>query len=297
MTSQGPDSPETAIVTASYAPDFERCRLLCDTMDRHVEGFSRHLILVEQRDVALFRQLEGPRRVVVDERDILPVWLRPFNDPLSGFGRRIWLSLSTPPLRGWHVQQLRRLAIPRHIDEAAVLFCDSDVAFLRRFHCASLWRDGALRLFRREDALALGGPGLDEQRRWSFIAGELFGLAKEPGRHDYIATLIAWRSDTVRAMCEQIEALSGQHWVKAVAARRHFSECMIYGRFADEVLGGTGHFHDSTELCRMVWDGPMPTEHDLEDLLADLQPHEVAIGIQSFIGVGVDRLRRLVEAA
>ena len=73
-----------ALVTASYAPDFERCRLLCETIDRHVTGFGRHYILVESRDVALFRQLENARRIVVDERDLLPSWLRPFDDPTSG---------------------------------------------------------------------------------------------------------------------------------------------------------------------------------------------------------------------
>ena len=52
-----------AIVTASYAPDFERCRLLCETIDRFVTGASRHYILVEQRDVALFRQLETRDRI------------------------------------------------------------------------------------------------------------------------------------------------------------------------------------------------------------------------------------------
>ena len=100
-----------AIVTASYAPDFERCRLLCETIDRFVTGAPRHYILVEQRDVALFRQLETRNRMVISERDLLPDWLRPYNDPLSLFSRRIWLSRSTQPLRGWHVQQLRRIAI------------------------------------------------------------------------------------------------------------------------------------------------------------------------------------------
>ena len=51
----------TAMVTASYAPDFERCRLLCETIDRFVTGAPRHYILVEQRDVALFRQLGNAR--------------------------------------------------------------------------------------------------------------------------------------------------------------------------------------------------------------------------------------------
>ena len=61
-----------AIVTASYAPDFERCRLLCETIDRFVAGAPRHYILVEQRDVALFRQLETRDRVIISERDLLP---------------------------------------------------------------------------------------------------------------------------------------------------------------------------------------------------------------------------------
>ena len=84
-----PLTPSAAVVTASYAPDFERCRLLCETMDRHVTGVARHYILVEHRDVALFRQLEGSRRTVVDERDLLPRWLRVFDDPLSLFRRRV----------------------------------------------------------------------------------------------------------------------------------------------------------------------------------------------------------------
>ena len=52
-----------ALVTASYAPDFERCRLLCETIDRHVTGLGRHYIRGENRDLAFFRQLEKSRRV------------------------------------------------------------------------------------------------------------------------------------------------------------------------------------------------------------------------------------------
>ena len=122
---------KTALVTASYAPDFERCRLLCETIDRFVAGYTKHYILVEHRDVALFKQLESSRRVVIDENDLLPRWIRPFPDP-SNFGhRRIWLSPRTMPLRGWHVQQFRRIAIAAHTDEDAFFYIDSDVAFLK----------------------------------------------------------------------------------------------------------------------------------------------------------------------
>ena len=126
------------VVTASYAADFERCRLLCETIDRHVTGAAKHYLLVEHRDVTLFRQLESPHRVVIDERDLLPSWLQPHSDPTSRFRRRIWLSLKTPPLRGWHVQQLRRIAIAEHVPEDVLVFCDSDVAFLKPFDCSRL---------------------------------------------------------------------------------------------------------------------------------------------------------------
>ena len=53
--------PSAALVTASYAPDFERCRLLCETVDQYVTGFSHHYILVEHNDVAQFRALESAR--------------------------------------------------------------------------------------------------------------------------------------------------------------------------------------------------------------------------------------------
>ncbi|MFZ1680090.1 MAG: DUF6492 family protein, partial [Rhizobiaceae bacterium] len=71
----------TAIVTASYAPDLQRCRLLCDSIDRHVTGFERHYILVAAHDMKAFAALASPRRVIVDERDLLPGWLRPLLDP------------------------------------------------------------------------------------------------------------------------------------------------------------------------------------------------------------------------
>jgi len=282
-----------ALVTASYGPDFERCRLLCETVDRHVTGHSHHYLLVASNDMALFRQLEGPRRSVVDERDLLPGWLRSLPDPLSGFRKRIWLSPRTLPLRGWHVQQLRRIAIASHVREDGLVYCDSDVAFLRPFDCRAIWRGGDLRLFRRDGALAR--DGLEEQRRWAANAGRVLGLSA-PARHDYIATVIAWRRDSAVEMCRHVEAVTGRHWVSAVAAGRQFSECMIYGRYADEVLEGRGHFGTSEELCRVYWSGPIPDDQEFRRFVDEMGPGQVAIGIQSFIGTDVGKIRRLIEA-
>ena len=282
-----------AIVTASYAPDFERCRLLCETIDRFVTGATRHYILVEQRDVALFRQLETGDRLVVSERDLLPAWLRPHNDPLSLFRRRIWLSLRTQPLRGWHIQQLRRIAIAGHVREDALIYVDSDVAFIKPFDCRAFWKNGLVRLFRRDDGIA---GALSDQEIWSHNAGKALGIADTSSPHDYIATLIAWRRDSVEAMCRHIEAVHGKHWVEVVASVRKFSECILYGRYVDDVAGGAGHFHGSEEFCHVQWFGTPHSDAEISAFIAEIRPEQVAIGMQSFIGTDIARLRRLLGA-
>lgn len=282
-----------AIVTPSYAGDFERCQLLCRSMDRFVAGSPRHYILVAGHDVARFRALEAPHRTIIDERDLLPPWLHAVRDPTSMFQRHVWLSTRLAPLRGWHVQQLRRIAIAQKLEETALVYCDSDVVFLKPFDCASFWRDDRLRLYRRDNALAsLGGT---DHREWTINAGFALGLPPERvSLHDYITTLIAWRRTAVLGMIAHIEAAHNRHWIEAIAINRKFSECILYGRYVDEVLDGVGHFHDDRELCRVYWSGPGLDEAGLHDFVDGMEPHQVAVGIQSFTGSNLDALRKLI---
>ena len=282
-----------AIVTPSYAADFERCRLLCETLDRHVTGTAHHYILVERRDMKLFSQLAGARRTVVNERDLLPGWLRPFDDPTSLFRRRIWLSFRTKPLRGWHVQQLRRIAIAAHVQQDVLVFCDSDVVFLKPFDCGAFHRDGKVRLFRRDDTMA--SETRYDHRLWSRNAGEALGIASPAvSPHDYISTLIAWRRETMTAMCRWIEAQHGRSWIEVLGSSRKFSECMVYGRYVDEVLQGADHFHSAEEFCRVHWFGQALSDDEFHTLVASMEPEQVAVGVQSFLGVEPDRIRRLI---
>ncbi|MBV2144301.1 hypothetical protein KUG47_12435 [Falsochrobactrum sp. TDYN1] len=286
---------KTAIVTASYNQDFERCKLLCETIDEHVSGFTNHYILVEPRDVALFRQLAGPRRIIVDERELLPSWLHVFPDPTTWGRRRIWLSLKTKPLRGWHVQQLRRIAIARYAQDDAFFYVDSDVAFVRPYNCNSLWQEDRLRLLVRPGALA--NPQWPEHLGWSANTTKLLGVETSSNTlNDYIGTLIGWRRDTILSMCDLIEQKNGMHWAAALGKMRRFSECMLYGRYVDDVLNGTGHFHDTTDLCRVQWFAPPPTEDEFRTFIAELAPQQVAIGIQSFLDISVDDIRRIIGA-
>ena len=117
----------TAIMTASYSADFDRCSLLCESIDRFVEGDWHHYLLVDRGDVTLFSKLAAPNRTVISEAELFPAWLRSFSDPFSGGRRRVWISPFSMPLRGWHAQQLRRLAMARHVEADMLLSIDSDV--------------------------------------------------------------------------------------------------------------------------------------------------------------------------
>ena len=290
----------TAIVTSSYRGDVERCRLLCESIDARVTGFTRHLILVEAADLPLFQQFAGPRREIVSERDLLPVWLRPFPDPLSRGRRRVWLSPKGPPLRGWHVQQLRRLAMAAALPEAVMLSCDSDVVFVRDFDVADMQRAGAVEFHRIPDAMATVIPALVEgHRAWSRRAGVLLGIgAPAETETGYIATVIAWRTDTVRDMMARIEAVGGRPALTSLAASRALSECTIYGRFVDEAEERPErHFASERRLCRTYWDGEAMTGAELRRFTEAMSPEQVAVGIQSFTGTDTALIRQAAGLA
>ncbi len=294
-------SPRYAIVTPSYAGDFERARLLCASIDRFVSGAMVHYLLVEDADMALFVPLEGPRRKVIPESRLLPAWLRPHRDPLSFGRRRIWTGIGAlrrgvPPLRGWHAQQLRKLAFPLSCDEDVILFADSDMIFLRPFDVASLESGGLVRLYVKPGGIT---RTMAEHAAWCETAARLLGLPEPAFPHaDYINHLVSWRRDNVVAMMAHIEKRSGRDWVSAIAGQRRFSEYMIYGAFAEGVLGleTAGHRPDAHQLCKVYWGGDAGGIATLRSFEEVLEPGQVAVGVQSFIGQPVAQLRALFEA-
>jgi hypothetical protein len=292
--------PRFAIATPSYAGDFERCRLLCDSMDRFVSGMAMHYLLIDPVDETLFRALEGPRRRIITDAELLPAWLKGRNDPFRP-GRRIWtgpraLLNRVPPLRGWHVQQLRKFSVARLIPEEVILFADSDIVFLRPYELAEQMRDGRVRLHARPGGItAEMGP----QLRWLASAGKILkvDLPALPA-DDPIGPLVTWRRETALGLLAHVEALSGRHWAAAIAQDRHFSEYLIYGLYVAARPEEAGkHWVDTQSLAAITWfDHEMPTG-GVAELTGSMSKRQVALCVQSFIGVPVEEMRALFEAA
>jgi hypothetical protein len=283
----------TAVITASYADDFERCQLLCESLDKHLKGDWTHYLLVEECDVETFSKLGGKNRVIVSELDLFPWWLRSFPDPVSSQHARVWLSPFSLPLRGWHAQQIRRLAIAEKLDEDIMLSIDSDVVLLQDFDVNSLLVGEDIRFYCNPNGI---NESMQEHMQWSKNAGSLLGIADaDMCFDDYINTFIAWRTQTVKNLLCHIEKVHGHNWVKCLIRNREMSECMIYGRFAKEIEKGVNHNDNRQALCKVMWDesnGDASSE-GLKNFLSELSSEHVAIGIQSFVHTDIEELRKM----
>lgn len=283
--------PKTAIVTASHAPDFARCQLLCETMDAHITGHSAHYILVDTADEKVFAPLAGPNRHIITDRDLLPPWMMRVPGWASFGGKPLWVSLRTLPLHGWHVQQLRRIAIAHHVDDDALFYCDSDTVFTKPFDMSALWHGHALRLYREDGA---ADTALSDHMQWLAQAAKALNVPSViDAHHNYVQTFIAWRRDAVLAMCSRIEQVHNTPWMSVIGRTRKFSECTLYGAFADTVFDPDAHWHDDRDFCRVHWMNPPPNEAELRAFVDSMEPWQIGFGVQSFIDVDAQLIREL----
>lgn len=284
-----------ALITPSYGPDFERCRLLCESIDRWVEGHMTHYIVVDDaQDYRLFSQLANSRTQILHKRDILPAWIQ----RIPGV-RKFWFSWRTRPIRGWIFQQLAKIATAEHMSEDVAIFVDSDTMFVRPVNLEQrFFRDGALRLYSEPG----GNPeSLTDHLQWHRNASALLGLAPTPmPAPDYVHNAVSWLGADVRRMCRHIEAHAGHSWVEAVASQWQFSEYILYGTYVERVLGAdSGHYADPTKICLDYWTPKPMDDAQMRAFVAELRPEHIAVMLTAKAGMDVARHRQmlaLVEA-
>ena len=270
-----------AIVTPSYAPDFERCRVLCDSLQRFVTGHSEHVIVIDRQDQELFSQLAGPHTRLLLKEDMLPGWLRKLP-----FSRKWWLNLRGLPVRGWILQQIVKLSVAEAIDADLFMFADSDVAFLRPFQVSEVINDaGQVRLY----SAPLKPEDVNEPRHcaWYRHAGKVFDLSGDAYRtNDYISQLVTWRRDTLQKLTDRIAEQGGRRWQAVLANTLDFSEYVLYGVFAEHVLGdASGHYVTQNELCYCSWHHRIESREDLFAFLRGIPENYPAVLVQSNLGV------------
>ncbi len=278
-----------SLITPSYHADLRRCELLCESIDRYVTGHDTHFIVVGDEDLKVFKRFAGPGRVVVPSSDLLPPLM-----PLPKWrGRRyFWSPKIRLPIFGWHLQQLRKIAMTLHHTSGRVICVDSDSFFFRETDVRELAAGTKSPLF-----VAKGD--VNETRPshvvWWRNAHEVLGLQcpQLPG-DDYIGQLVVWDRQSLVAMTEKIEAACHTPWWVALARKRHFSEYITYGTAVvnDPDLMAR-HELTTQSACFAYWDGPALDRDGLTKLISNLEPHHHALAIQSHIETPLDLIREV----
>ncbi|WP_291689343.1 DUF6492 family protein [Bradyrhizobium sp.] len=265
-----------AVMTKSYAPDFE----LCASLNRSVLDCSpdtvHHHIVVPRTDLQLFGRLAGPRVEVRCEADLLP---RSFvRLPLVNI--MVNLAQPFPPVRGWIQQQVIKLAAIAASQDDVVLVADSDVEFVRPFTPEMFVRNGNVRFFCKPDQI---DTRLARHMTWHKVARELLGLPQaEPPYPDYISSPLAWDPKIVRQMLARVAATTKRPWPTAIAGQLDFSECVLYGIFVDEVVGASANsFVSDDSLCKVYWEQTPLTEDSAAAFIGSVRPTDIAVVIQS----------------
>jgi hypothetical protein len=266
-----------AVMTPSFAPDFELCVALNRSVLDNAPNSVQHHIIVPRSDLKLFSRLAGPRTHIRCEADFLPRTFIPV--PFSKF--TVNLGQPFPPVRGWILQQVIKLAAVAAAEDDVVLVVDSDVEFIRPFTTEMFVLDGKVRFYRKPNQI---DERLPRHLVWHRLARVLLGLQSvKPPFTDYIpSSLVAWDPRIVRRLLARVTATTGRPWPTAIARQLHFSEWTLYGVFVDEVSGASSDtFASEDQLCLCYWEASPLSLDRTADFASGVRPTDIAAMISA----------------
>lgn len=279
-----------ALLTASYAKDIERFSLLSESIDAWLTGYTRHYVLVNDEDVPLFARFASDKRVIVPASRYLPKWLFALPPALQLGNRRVWLSLLSSPVHGWHIQQILKIAGVLNAPEQRVCILDSDNLFFREFDVGQYAGAETTPLFVTREAIDADHPlhGL-----WLRTVDQLLGIKERSfPADDYVGNALVWDKDTARAMTGAIKSATGLSWALALCRKKKFSEYLLYGNF---VATSPEHLarHRITEdsIAVSYWDDTPLDRPAIEAMMRTATPEQVALCIQSYSSTAIDDIR------
>jgi hypothetical protein len=265
-----------SVITKSFAPDFELCSDLHRSLLEYSPDSVDHHIIVPRQDLRLFGPLAGPRTHIRCDADFLPSSFVavPFGNWVVNLAQPL------PPVRGWILQQIIKLAAAAGSEDDVVLVVDSDVEFVQPFTPEIFVHRGIVRFYREPNKV---DEHLPRHMIWQRVARSLLKLPTRTGPYaDYVASMMAVNPAVVRQMLSRVAATSGVPWHTAIARQVHFSEWTLYGVFVEESIGAEGaSFCSDDPLCHGYWDEiPLNLDESVR-FLADGRPTDIAAMISA----------------
>lgn len=293
-------STALTVITPSYRNDYELVVDLCKSLDQFLRVPFKHLLIVPRSDLPLFSSLQSPQRQILAEEDLL----RQYGFRKIPFPKRIripgiidlrireqWYCRGVGRINGWVIQQLLKLSAPTLTDSEHILFVDSDNVLFRPLELEQFYRDGKVKLSRREMT-----PDMQSHLGWHANALSLLGIQDFSGpKYNYIGNFIVWNRSAVIALQQRVAATSGVSWQIAVARTKRVSEYILYGLYCEFVAPDHGdHVFGPPDLTCSFWTNS--DQFNVADMAKSLLPSHVALHIQSTIPMPLEERRRLISA-
>lgn len=281
--------PTAALITLSYDGDFDRCRLLVESVRRCCREQLPYYLIVPSRDVAKFQTLASLYPLtILPEESLLPRYV--IRTP---FSKKWRLNLLGLPTRGWIVQQLCKLKVATKIPEELMIIVDSDNAFVRPFSTADFLREDKVRL------LSIPNRGnMPSHYPWHRNAAWLLGLERRDYfGNGYIGNIVTWRKSQVLALIQHLKRRF-ICWQWVILNQLTFSEYILYGVFCEWIQREqSGHYQETDKQVHEYWDETDLTQAQLESFFREVDPAKhLAIMVSAKSGIAVPRYQALLEA-
>jgi hypothetical protein len=278
-----------ALITPSFAGDFERCKLLVESVERCIGTDHPYYIIVPTPDLPVFETLKTRSKLnisLIPEESLMPWYV--FRTP---FSKKWRVNLFGMPTRGWITQQFCKLMIATKIKEEVLVILDSDVCFIRPLDLNQFAKDEDVRLL----CVPNRGKNNPKQRRWHRLSAKLLGIPPtDYFGSGYIGNVVTWRRSIVLRL---IDHLRKNHifWRLAILNQPTFSEYILYGIYAEQLLGMKGHYKEADKGVTEYW-APRPMTDDGIHAFFDEINEEFAIMISAKAGIAADRYLALIRA-
>lgn len=285
-----------AIITPSYYADYERCKLLVETVKKFIPDHVIHYLVIDKRDIPLFEPLTDKRTKILVVENITPWWI----SRIPGV-KKFWWSWRSIPIKNWILQQIVKLSVANEISQDVLLFVDSDVFFVKPFDPKTLEKDGKVPLFMELGQIEKSRINKDQtiwferNDTWHQVAAKLIGLAPE-AQYDtnFIGNIIPWRKENVIELHKHLTKINKRNWVLTIANKWMFSEYVLYGLYITQSkLEESGHYHDGIERTACYWDVHPLDEKDLLKIKNNLTTDQHSVMISAKSPTPVDRIRKV----
>ncbi len=267
---------DLAVITPSYAPDFEICRDLNASVLAYMPDSVRHYVITPRRDRDLFACLNGKRTTVWSVNQLLP---SSFKDvPWAN----AWMNLRHigPPIRGWIMQQVVKFLAATLVEADMLLLADSDVTLVRPVTAETFRPSDRIRMYRKDAAI---NESMPRHLTWHDNARKMLKVPPaRPPLPDYVSALNIWERRTVMALRDRLQDTTGRSWIEVITSQLHISEFILYGVFVDEILADTAAVEPTESmLCHSYWDTEPLSLAAAKQFAGSLKDEDVAVMISA----------------